>query len=113
MRVLVCGGRDYSNAALLFWSLDRLHELHKFTHMIHGAARGRTVSPAGGARENHLEVLCYPAEWDTYGKGAGPIRNLRMIVQGRPDLVAAFKGGAGTANMKQQAREHGIRIIEI
>jgi hypothetical protein len=60
-----------------------------------------------------LIVRPYAAEWKTYGHGAGPIRNLRMIVQEQPELVVAFRGGSGTANMMKQAREHGIAIVDL
>ena len=32
---------------------------------------------------------------------------------GKPDLVVAFPGGAGTLNMVMQARKAGVRVIEI
>jgi hypothetical protein len=36
-----------------------------------------------------------------------------MIDQGRPDLVVAFPGGRGTADMVRRARAAGISVIEI
>lgn len=113
MRVLVCGGRNYDDPALLFWTLDRLHELHHFTLLIHGDASGADRLGAWWASLNGIKDDPYPAEWTTYGNGAGPIRNLRMIIQARPELVVAFPGRHGTANMCKQAREHGIRVISI
>jgi hypothetical protein len=35
-------------------------------------------------------------EWDELGKKAGPLRNQRMLDEGKPDLVVAFPGGGGT-----------------
>ena len=55
----------------------------------------------------------YPADWDTHGRGAGPIRNKQMLEEGKPDLVIAFPGGKGTANMIGQAKEAGIPVREI
>jgi UDP-N-acetylmuramoylalanine-D-glutamate ligase len=34
-----------------------------------------------------------------------------MLKEGRPDLVVAFPGGKGTANMVAQARAAGIRVF--
>ena len=53
------------------------------------------------------------ADWAKHGRKAGPIRNQRMIDEGRPDLVVAFPGGTGTADMVERARVAGIRVIEI
>jgi hypothetical protein len=39
------------------------------------------------------------AEWERLGRKAGPIRNQRMLEEGKPDLVVAFPGGTGTAGM--------------
>jgi hypothetical protein len=40
MKLLVCGGRDYDDAAFLFRTLDDLHREHRFTDMMQGGARG-------------------------------------------------------------------------
>jgi hypothetical protein len=47
------------------------------------------------------------------GKAAGPIRNQRMIDEGKPDLVIAFPGGRGTADMVSRAKKAGIPVQEI
>jgi hypothetical protein len=36
-----------------------------------------------------------------------------MLDEGIPDLVVAFPGGRGTANMVRQARERGFEILEV
>jgi hypothetical protein len=36
-----------------------------------------------------------------------------MLEEGHPDLVMAFPGGRGTANMMRQSREAGIKVIEV
>jgi hypothetical protein len=53
------------------------------------------------------------ADWGQYGAPAGPIRNKTMLTQGRPDVVLAFPGGTGTADMKRQARRAGVRVVEV
>ena len=37
-----------------------------------------------------MQVMAVPADWDKYGKAAGPIRNRHMFRLGKPDLVLAF-----------------------
>jgi hypothetical protein len=54
-----------------------------------------------------------PADWNTLGRAAGPIRNGRMLRDGLPDAVIAFAGGIGTANLVAQARAAGVTVYEI
>ena len=57
-----------------------------------------------------MAALAYPANWKKHGRAAGPIRNKQMLEEAKPDLVIAFPGGAGTANMVKQAREAGVKV---
>lgn len=112
-RVLVCGGRDYQNRAAVFHTLDYYHKNHPFSVVIHGAARGADRSAGEWAEARGVPVQPYPADWDAHGLGAGPIRNRQMLDEGMPDVVIAFKGGAGTRNMIFQARQRNLPVLEI
>ena len=56
-----------------------------------------------------FEVECHTAQWAKYGKAAGPMRNQEMLDSGI-DLVVAFPGGRGTADMLDKARLAGVVI---
>lgn len=109
MIVLVCGGRDYNDAARVDDVLDgvRIHKL------IHGAATGADAMADRYALDHHIPVETYPADWKTHGRAAGPIRNQAMLVLGKPDLVIAFPGGRGTADMIRRAKAAGVRVVEV
>lgn len=109
MRVLVCGGRNYNDYETARRVLDSLHP----SVIIEGGARGADRCGARYAKENGIPLHTFPALWDLYGKRAGFERNARMLREGAPDLVLAFPGGRGTANMIQLAREAGVQVIEI
>lgn len=55
----------------------------------------------------------YRADWDKFGKSAGPIRNQQMLTKGVPDLVIAFPGGVGTADMINRAEKAGIPVKRV
>lgn len=110
MRVLVCGGRSYSNRDLIFSTLSTLAPI---SILIHGAATGADTLPSEWAIANKIRQESYPAEWRRFGKSAGPRRNRRMLEVGKPDLVLAFPGGAGTANMVGLAKAAGVEVREI
>lgn len=119
--VLVCGGRSYASRASVFAALDRVHlRTEEIVRVIHGDARRLVKGEWVGADHFAGEwaesrgVYCdpYPADWTKYGKGAGPIRNSKMLMEGAPDLVIAFPGGTGTADMVDKARKQGIKVWE-
>lgn len=93
--------------------LTLLHEVTPFTLIIEGGARGADRLARNYAKVMDIPCETYDAEWDKYGRGAGPIRNKRMLIEGKPDLVVAFPGGGGTANMIEQSRKAGIRVMEL
>lgn len=82
--------------------------------LIEGEAPGADTLSREYADRCKIPVEPYPAKWRLHGrKKAGPIRNGQMLVEGKPDLVVAFPGGTGTANMMRQARAAGVEVKDI
>lgn len=127
--LLVCGGRNYRNAVHVFRTLDALHAEHAFRQMIQGGATGadalakdwaktkpeivRWTCRADWADLSHPDAIIRTrADGTQYDARAGHRRNARML-QWKPDLVVAFPGGAGTADMVAQARAAGVEVMEV
>lgn len=137
--IIVCGGRNYKNKALVRSTLDRFHAERGIALLVHGAAgnlkmvgtawpylpnspsywrllEGADLLAEEWAIYNGVPFWPYKItreEWATIGKRAGPLRNQRMLDERRPQVCIAFKGGAGTADMTRRARESGIEVIEV
>lgn len=111
MRVLVCGGRNFNDMAIINHVLTVI--FNGITELIAGDASGADSIALEWARTNNVRSFMYPAEWHKYGVLAGPIRNRRMIVEGKPDWVIAFPGGKGTANMLMQAERFRIDTYDM
>lgn len=113
MRVIICGGRDHP--PFTAQERDWLHSLG-ITCVITGGARGVDQWAAQWAEGAGLPVIVVVAEWGTYGKGAGPIRNAQMLATltttAGEVAVVAFPGGAGTADMVRKAEKAAIRVIQ-
>lgn len=110
MRVIVCGGRDYSDAAKVSEVLSGLDGIR---HLWHGNARGAdSLAHEWGIGQPGVSVHPVPADWKKHGRRAGPIRNQKMLGQ-QPDLVVAFPGGRGTADMVKRARAAGVPVMEV
>lgn len=116
MRVLVCGGRNYGHgpddAAEMYFALRDIHEATPITAIIEGGAKGADEMARNMAEEFGAKAVTVPALWDLHGKAAGPIRNQRMVDDFKPDLVVAFPGGRGTADMVSRAKAAGIPVKE-
>lgn len=113
MRVLVCGGRDWRDAELVEKVLDSLHAARgPFVRLIHGGARGVDRIAGRWARKNGVLEWDFLPEWHRAGTLDGAARNQLMIAEGAPDLVVAFPGGLGTADMLERARAAEVEVIE-
>lgn len=112
-RVLVCGGRDYTNTDRLFDELDAQHQVAPIDAIISGNAPGADRLAEQWATENGIEVVRCPADWKKHGRAAGVIRNQLMLTQHRPTEVIAFPGGKGTADMITRAQRAMVPVTEI
>jgi len=113
MRLLVCGGRDYANAAKANRALDAIHAKHGITLLVEGDANGADRLGKLWALANGIPLATYPAKWREEGRSAGPRRNARMLLEGRPQAAIALGGGTGTADMIRRLREANIPVWEI
>lgn len=112
VRVLICGSRTWEDEGPV---REVLRGLNTHIVVIHGAARGVDAMAGRLAEEMGMKVLAFPAQWNRYGRAAGPIRNAQMLREGDPNVVYAFaldlKTSRGTANMVAQAREAGVEVV--
>ena len=102
-RLLVCGGRDFNDQAFVFGVLDMLSEELVINAVIQGDCQtgaDRLARMWAISRNHHLDR--FPADWRGYGKAAGPIRNQRVINEGRPTIGVVLPGGRGTNDMARK-----------
>lgn len=118
MIVLVCGGRDYYNKTASYNALDQLHirlfrdQKRGITLILQGGAKGADWLARQWADDRGIACREYEADWNTHGRAAGPIRNQQMLDEGKPDVVVAFPGGRGTADMIARAQRAGLTVWE-
>lgn len=127
MRILVYGGRNYgvltddagrwvgysagAACAILTGLTKVIGATHRDTLISGGAtgadALGELVGEALG-----MDVEVYEAEWDRYGRSAGPRRNKEMRDSGI-DYAVKCPGGRGTAHMTKLLEESEVPIYEV
>jgi hypothetical protein len=93
LRVIICGSREFTDLDLMAQALTEVREWadNRPLTIVHGRARG-----ADSLADSLTRVLIpdaviepHPADWNYYGKSAGPIRNAEMVSLGA-DLGLAF-----------------------
>jgi len=86
MRVLIAGSRfytDYQKILAIVRSID-------IDLVIAGGCRGADTLAVRAARQCGIKYIEYPADWQRFGKSAGPRRNQQMLDIEKPDLLLVF-----------------------
>jgi hypothetical protein len=111
MKVLVSGSRSYSDYQKILAVISNLN----IDLLISGACRGADTLAVRAARQCGIRYIEYPADWQRFGKSAGPIRNTQMLKMENPDLVLFFHEdlscSKGTADMLSRVLKAGIPYI--
>ena len=126
MRILVCGGRRFAYVEVTGrgnrkWVRDieatnkaiDVVKSYNPTALIQGGATGADEIAEFVSHMMSLPMEVYRADWGNMGRAAGPIRNQKMLDEGKPDLVIAFPGGDGTADMVKKAKKANVNVVEI
>lgn len=116
--VLVCGGRDFSDFVMFNAVMEQIKPfLDNDVLFVSGGARGADAMIINWCKARGYPCAVIRANWDVYGNSAGTVRNgwmLRLPI----DLVVAFPGGRGTADMikqskAKQSKDKGIDIYAL
>ena len=110
-RVIIAGGRDFCDYALLEQSMDRLlSNIEDNIVVVCGMARGADSLGEQYAKARGFQVCYFPAEWDKYGKSAGYKRNEQMA-QNADALVAFWdRQSRGTKHMINIANRYSLKV---
>ncbi len=75
-----------------------------------GMAKGADLLGKRYAEERGFKVKEFPADWNTNGKKAGPMRNTEMA--NYADALIAFWDGtsSGTGHMIEKAKQKGLKV---
>jgi hypothetical protein len=112
-KLIVAGGRSFVNRQLMDESINQtIAELpdQYSVSIVSGMAKGADQLGHEWALQNKCKVYKYYADWDTYGKRAGYLRNQQMcdVADG---LLAFWDGiSKGTLHMITIARNKGIYV---
>ena len=116
-KVIIAGGRDFDDYNRLKTYCDKILENKRNQGyriiIISGTARGADTLGERYAKEKGYEVLRFPADWNTYGKRAGYIRNKEMAENADACICFWDNISNGTRHMINIAKEKRLptRIV--
>lgn len=120
MRLIVAGSRHFRNLDFVEQHVTQyIQDLAALgitvTEVVSGRAPGVDELGEEYARINGLQLKQFPANWNEFGRAAGPIRNRAMA--NYSDFLLAFprKDSKGTKNMITNGKKycHDVRVIEV
>jgi hypothetical protein len=85
---------------------------NQITEIVCGCAKGADTHGRAWAEFRGIPIKFFPAEWDAYGKQAGPIRNTKMA-ENADALILVWNGRSpGSASMLKIAKIYKLTIHE-
>lgn len=111
MRIVVTGGRDYSDAEQVDRVMNKLVSKYEKPLFINGGAPGLDTLVKDWCATHAVPCFTMFAPWGSkLRRAAGPVRNQWMIDYGNPDMGIVFPGGTGTADMHKKMIAAGLKI---
>jgi predicted Rossmann fold nucleotide-binding protein DprA/Smf involved in DNA uptake len=113
MKLAVVGSRNFNDYWYLTTVLDEMNESNPITLIISGGAKGADELAYQYAVQHNIPYQEFPADWETYGKKAGPMRN-KQIIEACDQAIAFWDGeSSGTRSSIRFAEEQGkdCRIV--
>ena len=111
MKVIIAGSRNFINYHELKKECNQFLLDKKNIEIVSGDHyKGADKLGVQYANEKGFNIVRFPAEWNKFGKAAGPIRNKEMAIFA--DALIAFWDGKsrGTKNMIQLAKQNGLLL---
>ena len=117
MNIIFSGDRNWNNLTLIKAVMERIIVVYGSFTLIEGEARGADILSKEAAKIYAVPFKEFPADWLTYKKAAGPIRNRRMVTEGNGQAVVAFhndiENSKGTKDMVNFAKSKKLPTIVI
>lgn len=108
MRVIIAGSREITDIRILLAAVQASG--FTITEVVEGGARGVDRMAREWARANLIPYRTFDANWDLYGKKAGPIRNREMAAYGEALIAIPSSVSRGTQDMIRQANVKGLQV---
>ena len=123
IRLLIAGSRSITDANFCLRKLEALCQNQPIECIMSGMASGPDMFGYEFAMNNGIKVIEFPItseDWKRDGKKAGPLRNVKMLEEGKPTHLIAFndcrnspQGSNGTNHMIRISKKAGVKVHEV
>jgi hypothetical protein len=109
-KVIIAGTRTFSNYDLLKEKCNAILQNKNDIEVVSGCARGADSLGEKYAKEKGFKLKLFPANWDKFGKLAGPYRNSEMA--NYADALICFWDGksSGSKDMVDKAKNKNLKV---
>lgn len=107
MKVIIAGSRHMPKTDFYQLILGIINSGFNITEEVCGKAKGADTWGWLWAKSAGIPTKEFPAEWDKYGKAAGPIRNKQMADYADALIVFIYQNSRGSKNMLEQMQKLG------
>ena len=105
MKLAIVGSRTFNSYRMLKDFIEKNYDINSITHIVSGGAKGADSLGERFAKDYNKEMIVFPAEWDKYGRAAGPLRNIK-IIDACDECVCFWNGySTGTKHDMKLCRE--------
>jgi YspA, cpYpsA-related SLOG family len=126
MKAIISGGRDFSDKIHLETTLKYCLKWWNLSLIITGGATGADTLAHNWATSHGLQTLVKKANWEDITREGAVIRKRRdgslydalaghhrnqLMLNEKPNVVIAFKGGTGTEQMITISRKAGVPVF--
>lgn len=114
MKLIIAGSRDmWIRHDELFEIIDKFGILYDIEEVVSGCAAGIDSAAIEFAKRYKIPLKKFPADWEKYGRLAGPRRNLEMAQYATALLIIWDGKSRGSANMRARMKGMGKQIFEV
>ena len=113
MKVIIAGTRTITNYSALKRTISM--SLLPITEVVSGGCKGPDILGERWAKENNVKVTRFTADWDKFGKSAGPRRNTEMVEYVGKDgaLILIWDGySKGSSDILAKSIIKGLKVVE-
>ncbi len=113
MNLAIVGTRGFNNYDLMKTVILQNFNLNEIDYIVSGGAQGADYLAEMLASEFNIKIKIFKPDWKTFGRAAGPLRNIDIIKNS--DFVVAFWDGKsrGTKNSIDLSIKNNKNIMVI
>lgn len=116
MKLIIAGTITFIHETYIFRTLNilfALRGLHNIEITLCGECEGPDKIGKKWAIENNIPVKSYEADWNKYGKAAGPIRNEEMAKDATHAVIFYDGKSRGSKNMIELCKKYKLKYCVV